>query len=119
MVTKEAIDAALTTHVQWKKRLQEAISTDKSEFRPGIVKLDNACDFGKWLYGFSEEDRRSQDYIKVKELHANFHIIASEILQLALSGKKDEAQNMLAMGGNYGIATDKLVFALQTWKSKL
>jgi methyl-accepting chemotaxis protein len=119
MVTKEAIDSALTAHAQWKKRLQDAVSTGQSEFKPEVVKTDNACQFGQWLYGLPQGDTKSEDYSKVKTLHAEFHKIAGNILQLALSGKKEEALKKLEYGGEYGSTTGKLVLALQSWKEKL
>jgi methyl-accepting chemotaxis protein len=119
MITKETIDAALTAHAQWKKRLQDAIATGQSEFKPEVVKTDNACQFGQWLYGLSSEEKKSDDYLKVKALHANFHRIAGEILQMALSGKKDGALEKLEHGGEYGTASGKLVIALQQWQQKI
>ncbi|MBI5473545.1 MAG: CZB domain-containing protein [Ignavibacteriae bacterium] len=119
MVTKEAIEAALAAHAQWKKRLQDAITTGQSEFKPDAVKKDNACQFGQWLYGLPQQDTASEDFKKVKMLHAEFHKIAGEILMLALSGKKENAMKMLGFGGSYGTATGKLVLALQSWKGKI
>jgi methyl-accepting chemotaxis protein len=119
MLTKDSIDAALAAHSQWKKRLLEAVSTGKSEFKPETVKLDNACQFGQWLYGMSDAEQKSEDYLKVKQLHAEFHKIAGSILQLAVSGKKDEAHAKLDPGGEYGKAAGKLVLALQTWKDRM
>jgi hypothetical protein len=119
MVTKEAIDAALSAHAQWKTRLENAIATSQSESRPDIVKKDNVCQFGQWLYALSAEDAKSEDYKKVKELHADFHATAGAILELALSGKKEEAKREMEVGGSYRKATGKLVLALESWKSKL
>ncbi len=119
VVTKEAIDAALSAHTRWKKRLQEAISTVQSEFKADTVKRDDACQFGQWLYSLRGEDMKSEDYNKVKSLHTDFHKTAGEILELALSGKKQEALKKLGYGGQYGSATGKLVLALQAWKGKL
>jgi methyl-accepting chemotaxis protein len=119
MVTKEAIDAALAAHAQWKKRLQDAISTGQSEFKAEVVKKDNACQFGQWLYSLPSQDTKSEDFNNVKALHADFHTVAGEILALALSGKKQEALKMLESSGTYGSATGKLVLALQAWKNKI
>ena len=119
MVTKEAIDAALSAHSQWKKRLQDAIATGQSEFKADSVKRDNTCQFGQWLHGLPIADTKSDDYNLIKTLHADFHKIAGEILELALSGKKNEALKNLETGGPYGRATGKLVLALQAWKEKL
>lgn len=119
MVTKEAIDAALSAHAQWKKRLQDAISTGKSEFKAETVKKDNACQFGQWLYSLPQSDTKSEDYNKVRALHADFHKITGGILELALMGNAQEALGKLGAGGQYGSASGKLVLALQAWKAKL
>ena len=119
MITKEAIAAALSAHAQWKKRLQDAIATGHSEFTPGVVTKDNACQFGQWLYSLSPPDTLSDDFKKVKALHADFHKIAADILTLALFGKKNEALEMLDHGGAYVKATGKLVLALGAWQNKI
>ncbi len=119
MVTKEAIDAALAAHSQWKQRLHDAIITGTSEFKSDVVKKDDACQFGKWLYGLPPSDTSGEQYAKVKILHADFHRVAGEILSLALSGKKEEALKMMEHGGRYGSATGKLVLALMAWKEKI
>ena len=119
MISTEAIDAALTAHTQWKKRLHDALKTGQSEFQVAVVKRDNACQFGQWLYGLSQEERNSDECKKVIELHAEFHKTAAEILDLALRGKKEEALTLLQFGGAYGIVSGRLVLALQAWKGKV
>lgn len=119
MVTKEAIDSALSAHSQWKIRLHDAATSGTSEFKVEIVKKDNECQFGKWLYSFSQEEMKSEDYQKIKTLHSEFHMIAGDILNLATSGKKNEAMKLLEFGGSYGVTTGKLVLALNNWKNKL
>jgi hypothetical protein len=119
MVTKEAIDAALSAHAQWKKRLQDAATNGQSDFEVEIVKKDNECQFGKWLSSLSQEEKNSEDFQKIKTVHTEFHTIAGEILKLALSDQKSEAMKMLEFGGQYGVSTGKLVLALNSWKNKL
>jgi hypothetical protein len=119
MVTKQAIDDALAAHSLWRKRLQDAIATGTSEFKPDTVKTDNNCQFGKWLNGLSGEDRKSADYSSIKALHADFHRIAGEVLELALSAKKAEAAKKIEPNSDYQNATGKLVIALHGWRAKL
>ncbi len=119
MVTKQAIDAALAAHAQWKKRLQDAVESGHSTFLVAEVRKDNACQFGQWLYGLPESDRQTETFAKVRELHASFHRIAGDVLNLALSGKKAEGLKALEFGGSYGKATGELVLALQTWKRQI
>ena len=118
-MNKESIDAALAAHSQWKKRLQDAIENGKSEFKPEVVKTDNACQFGQWLYSLPTQVQKTSDFIKVKQLHADFHAIAGEILNLAITGKKEIAREKIESGKEYSHATGKLVLALQSWKDKL
>ena len=119
MIKKTDIDDALSAHGLWKSRLESAISTGKSEYDPKIVQKDDACPFGKWLYSLGPADAQGVDFEKVKALHAEFHQTAGKVLQLALSGRKDEAERELDPSGSYRKITGKLVLALQTWKEKI
>jgi len=119
MISKEEIDSALTAHGLWKKRLLDAIEKGTSEFKVYVVNKDNACQFGQWLYSLSEEEKSSQDFMKIKDLHAEFHKTAAAILELAMNGKKEEALKKMEYGGGYGQITGKLVLALNEWKNKL
>jgi hypothetical protein len=119
MIDKKAIDNALYVHAQWRNRLHAAIETGTSEFDPEKVAPDNLCEFGKWLYSLPEEDQATDDFKSIKEKHADFHKMASEILSLAVSGKKEEALSYMGAGGKYNGASGKLVLSLSGWKSKL
>jgi methyl-accepting chemotaxis protein len=119
MITKEAIDSALNSHSLWKERLQEAITKGQSEFQVTVVKRDNACQFGKWLYGIPEEEKSSQEYKNIRSLHAEFHRIAGEILELALNGDTEEALNKLESGGSYQRISGRLVLVLNKWRDGL
>ena len=119
MVSKEAIDAALSAHAQWKKLLQDAVSTGQSEFKVAVVRTDTGCQFGKWLHGLTQDERNSADCGHVMELHAEFHRTAAEILDLGLKGKKEEAMKLLGFGGAYAGISGKLVLALHAWKKRI
>ncbi len=119
MIPKEAIDAALAAHTQWKKRLQDAVASGRSDFKVNDVRKDNVCEFGRWLYGLSESERQINACKEVMGLHAEFHKTAAEILELALQGKKEDAQKQLEYGGTYSHISGKLVLALNAWKNSL
>jgi uncharacterized protein YqfB (UPF0267 family) len=119
MLDAKMIDKALLAHKEWKKRLEDAINSGHSDFKPKIVMSDNSCEFGKWLYSLSVVEKSSIDYDKVKKLHAEFHKIAGDILQNAITGNKDEAKTKFSFGGTYGIASSRLCNALYDWKKKL
>lgn len=109
----EQVRTAIAAHGQWKVRLRDAISTGDSEFKVAVVKLDNQCPFGKWLYGGGQHSFPSVSYYEqVRELHARFHEEAARVLLLATTGKTEEAKAALASGSAFSKISGSLVGAL-------
>jgi len=117
MSTKDAISKGIGAHGMWKQRLLDAIKTGQSEWTPAIVCQDNQCEFGKWLYSCSSQEKLSPHYNSVKELHATFHKTAADVLTLALASKKPEAEKEIAPGSQYAIASGALTKEMMAWKS--
>ena len=115
---REEIVAAILAHGQWKARLITAIETGKSDFTPDNVKVDDKCAFGKWFHSLSGEDLKSPYYNEVKELHAKFHQIAARILDLAITGKKEEAQTAMGPTSEYMEISTQLILTLGRWKNE-
>lgn len=121
MVHKEEIIKAISAHGLWKTRLSQAISTGKTDVSVETVRTDNQCAFGKWLYGptLDPKDKLSPWYQEVKKLHAHFHETAAHVLELALSGKKQEAQALLSIEGEYAKISSQLTTAMSSWAKSL
>ena len=114
----EEIDKAIGAHGKWKGRLRTAIDTKSSDFKPEIVKTDNNCDFGKWLYGptISSEIKNTQMYREIVKNHALFHGEAGRILQLALQGNIEEAEKGLSVGSTFSSLSSNLTKLMMDWK---
>lgn len=113
---QKQITAALAAHGQWKARLRTAIAEGKCDLTVTIALRDDQCAFGKWLHGeASPELRSSAHYSSCKQLHAEFHRAAGEVLQLALAGKKAEAEAKLASGTPFTGTSMKLTLELSNW----
>jgi hypothetical protein len=96
MTNAKKIDDAVSAHTYYFIKLRVAISEGISQFKPEIIRTDNSCDFGRWLYGeFPKEAVGASLYVEIKELHAQFHREAARILELAIAGRKDEALALL------------------------
>ena len=115
----EHIDAAVASHELWKKRLLSAIETGSSEWVPRTVKTDNQCDFGRWLYACSSEEKASPHYDVIKHRHAQFHIEAGRVLEIALRGNRDNAIAEMAEGEGYAEISASLIDELLNWKAEL
>lgn len=121
MANIEELDKAIGAHGMWKTRLKVVIDTGKSDVSVETIRQDNQCAFGKWLYGNTHTavDKASSHYKKVKELHAQFHVTAARVAELALKGKKAEAEAMMASGGEYSAISANLTRAMMEWKTVL
>ncbi len=118
MSTKDAITKGIGAHGMWKQRLLDAINTGKSEWTPDVVCQDNQCEFGKWLYSCTSAEQSSPHYQSVRGLHADFHKAAADVLQLALSGNKSDAEQAVSPGSQYASASSALTKEMIAWKAK-
>ncbi len=116
MNTLDALENAIANHARWKYRLMDAIDTGKSEARVGDVRVDDACQFGKWLLALPLSERLSDHYRKVRELHAEFHSLAAHVLELAVGGRAAEATAAMAMGSRFAVVSSQLTMAVLAWK---
>ena len=112
----EEIDKAIGAHGMWKNRLNQAIQSGSSDYTVAGVRPDNLCAFGKWLHGLPPSVKNSQSWNGVRALHAEFHLEAARVLDLALDGKKAGAASALASGSRFADTSAKLTAAMMAWK---
>lgn len=112
------IDQAVGAHGMWKGRLKQAIDSGKLDTPVATIRTNNQCAFGKWLYGstLSAQDKSSEYYKTVTELHTQFHQAAAQVAELATSGKKNEAEKLLVPDGRFASISSKLTAAMVAWK---
>jgi hypothetical protein len=116
MNNREALERAIAAHARWKYRLMDAIDTGKSDCRVGDVRTDSACEFGKWLLNLPLSERLSEHSKKVRALHAQFHGLAADVLELALAGRKDEAAAAIALRSRFASVSSDLTMAVLAWQ---
>lgn len=75
MLNVEMIQKAIAAHASWKARLGTAVDTGKFDVASDVVRTDNRCEFGKWLYGqdFTAAEKETQNFRAAVALHAKFH----------------------------------------------
>lgn len=121
MLNVDMIQKAIAAHASWKARLRTAVDTGKFDVTPAVVRTDNRCEFGKWLYGpdFTAAEKETQNYRTAIELHTKFHQEAANVVDLATSGRKSEAEQAISMEGSYSKASSALTKELVQWRLKL
>jgi methyl-accepting chemotaxis protein len=114
------IDNAIGAHGMWKQRLRSAIQEGRSEFTVSGTKVDNACAFGKWLYSLPQSEKSSLNWTTVQKLHARFHEETANILGLALTSNKTDAENALTgINSEFASISAELTRAMGKWKSSV
>ena len=117
MSVHDEIDSAISAHGMWKQKLRQAIDTGMSESTPDKVKKDNNCSFGKWLHGRIDSSAKgSPYYADVVKLHAEFHREAGGILELALKGEKDQANELMGLTKGFAKCSGALTRKMQDWQ---
>ncbi len=114
----DQIDEYIRQHSFWKNNILEALKTGKSEHSPADIAVDNKCAMGKWLYSGDQNLESSPHYEGVRNLHAEFHKVASKTLADALAGRREKALEDLE-NGEFRDASSALVLALSRWKREL
>lgn len=119
MLDLNPIDKAIAAHARWKSHLRRAIETGNSEFTVAKVRPDNLCEFGQWLLERSGPQRLTEHFKTVRDLHSRFHIEASHVLELALAGRRTEAEAAMAIGSPFANVSSRLTIAMTNWKKSL
>lgn len=112
------ISKAIGAHGMWKGMLRTAIETGKFDKPVEIVCQDNQCAFGRWLYSLDADTRRGPRCQRVRTLHAEFHREAARVLELALAGRKGEADREMAFGGRFANSSAALTAEMMKWKTE-
>ena len=115
----DQITIAIGSHRQWKLHLSSAIQSGKHDATPDQVRVDNRCEFGRWLHGLPSAIKATTEWHDVQHAHAAFHVEAAGVLDLALQGRQQEADAQMAFGGPFAAASAQLTQAMMRWKSKV
>ena len=119
MVDVDAIVRGIAAHAKWKYYLRQAIDTGQSEWTVPVVRVDDRCEFGKWLHALPPADQTDEHWKTVKVRHGEFHRAAAEVLGLALSGRRGEAEAAIAPGSKFAEVSKQLTLAMMAWKKDL
>ena len=114
------VSKAISAHGMWKQTLRSAIDTGECSSTPEKVRQDCNCSLGKWLLTRIDPELHKQEiYKEIVEIHAKFHIEASQILTLALSRKIDEANKRIKLGSEFSQLSSQLISKLSQWQKEL
>lgn len=97
----------ISAHVMWKQRLIAYLAGNSQEqLDPEVIKLDDRCPLGQWIYDEGKPMEALPGYEDVRELHAKFHQNAAQVVSLHQADSTAEAEALL--NGDYSRLSEKL-----------
>ena len=117
MEFRAQITKAIGAHSHWKKTLMSAIESGSPKLTLDQVGKEDACDVGKWLHGTSipEVQRKTPEFEACREIHAEFHKAAAEVLRLAIAGDKRAAVAALGPDSRFAKLSSALTLRMMQW----
>ena len=111
------VTKTIEAHAQWKTKFRAAISKQETLDVTAIAK-DNCCELGQWLHG--DGRKRHGTLASFKDCvakHAAFHTEAGKVARLINAKKMQEAEQQLANGTVFSMASTSVGVALSRLKA--
>lgn len=107
----DQLQAAITAHATWKSKLKSALTESKTSLDIATIKMDDQCEFGRWLREVYQTTKHSTHYGEVARLHAEFHVRAADIVERIKRGEIRAS----AIGTVWKNASAALTRAMKNW----
>lgn len=114
---KFEVGRAISAHAEWKARLVKCVESGHCDATAGETLRDDHCELGRWLHHLPPETRSERAWNLVRDMHANFHREASEIVALVHAGERNDARMALEPGAPFDLASRKLLDLLEDWRA--
>ena len=110
---------AINAHIYWKIRLEKYLNgTSEEVLDPQNICRDDQCKLGKWIHGSGLKHFHNDDgFMTLRDDHAQFHIIASNVVTKVQENETDAARALLE--GEYLKTSHKVVHDLTELNKQL
>ena len=89
-------DLALAQHAMWVTRLKLfTMGVGEQGLTPVLAADDSACELGRWLAQAPEACKALPQYQRLVEVHAHFHDLAGQVVEMAQKGDGAEVDLLL------------------------
>lgn len=114
------LDQAIAMHTHWKTRLRAFLKGGAEKLDPTMVRRDDRCDLGQWLHNEGRRHASESAYQALVTEHAQFHIAAAEIVELAAAGQPEVAvERLTEEDGAFARATMGVVKSIAAIKARM
>lgn len=112
-ISEPNLEQILETHHILKEKLQKAMDGSSNELLDmASISQDNLCAIGKWIYGEAKTKYgHLPEYEEVRNLHAELHARAGEVLIEHQLGNEDLAEALFKTKFRRASSNNQLAFA--------
>ena len=111
-----AFEQAVAAHEEWKRTFERAVRNGGGDFQVEAVRVDDRCPLGIWLHGDARQEVANPTASgMLRDIHAEFHTAAADVLALALDDRVREAVHGMGGGTQYGQWSAMLLHALNRY----
>lgn len=110
------LDEALAAHKAWNMVLQDFIHGE-GDLDPEVIGADHHCEIGKWIHAEEGRLKTLPEYAATRDVHAQLHECAGEIVTKVRAGMTETAMDMLH--SDYRGLQGELIDSLTVLMSKL
>ena len=108
-------DEAIKAHTYWKVMLKSLINGQRP-LDASTVSLDSVCELGRWIAGVGRAYAELAGFDAFVRQHQAFHETAGAVARLVESGHRAQADAMMAPQGEFTVASEKTIAAIQELK---
>lgn len=105
-------EQARQAHFAWKRRLADYIKRPDGSIKAADISCDDQCTLGTWIYGEGSKFSKISEFSELKQVHANFHKVAAEIVRKADSGISVSEEVALGAQSEYNRISTQVSVAL-------
>jgi PAS domain S-box-containing protein len=114
-----SIDESIKSHLAWRNKLINLMTTPDSDLDPEFVSCDCNCVVGKWILRIEPRFNNNFEFIKLKSSHTAFHKYAGEIVRITQTEGHGLSELVLGSGSEYDKHSTKVVSSLKSFRSAL
>jgi hypothetical protein len=106
-------ETAVKAHFDWKRKLRAYLAKPDQSLRPAEVSAPDHCELGRWMVGEGQQKFGAlPDFATLTHEHAQFHVIAGELVRKADRGDRVDSEVALCATSEFSKSTARVIAAI-------
>ena len=112
-------DEAIQAHLRWRNKLTRYLATPDGSQVPAVLGRDDECIVGRWINGEGAKHAGLTEYVRLKQVHADFHRCAADIVGRANAAEPITREIAFGATSPYAKASNETIVALIALRTRV